>query len=118
MKTEIMAAQPSMTSSAGQLGGALGLANAIGMILEPAQERGAEARFCVLPPSGVGIVLQMGFVHPYCNTIPTPHWRGTQNWACCTALLRGLKDHADRIGQTKRASALTTPTTSWTAAPP
>ena len=48
-----------------------------------------------------------GFVHSYCNTIPTPDG-GTHESGLRTALLRGLKDHADRIGQTKRAAALTT----------
>jgi topoisomerase IV subunit B len=47
-----------------------------------------------------------GFVHSYCNTIPTPDG-GTHESALRTALLRGLKDHADRIGQSKRAAALT-----------
>jgi topoisomerase IV subunit B len=48
-----------------------------------------------------------GFVHSYCNTIPTPDG-GTHESGLRTALLRGLKDHADRIGQSKRATALTT----------
>ena len=48
-----------------------------------------------------------GFVHSYCNTIPTPDG-GAHELGLRTALLRGLKDHADRIGQTKRAAALTT----------
>ena len=48
-----------------------------------------------------------GFVHSYCNTIPTPDG-GTHELGLRTALLRGLKDHADRIGQTKRAAVLTT----------
>jgi topoisomerase-4 subunit B len=47
-----------------------------------------------------------GFVHSYCNTIPTPDG-GTHESGLRTALLRGLKDHADRIGQGKRAAALT-----------
>jgi topoisomerase-4 subunit B len=47
-----------------------------------------------------------GFVHSYCNTIPTPDG-GTHETGLRTALLRALKDHADRIGQTKRASAVT-----------
>jgi topoisomerase IV subunit B len=47
-----------------------------------------------------------GFVHSYCNTIPTPDG-GTHEAGLRSALLRGLKDHAERIGQTKRASALT-----------
>jgi topoisomerase IV subunit B len=48
-----------------------------------------------------------GFIHSYCNTIPTPDG-GTHESGLRTALLRGLKDHADRIGQSKRAAALTT----------
>ncbi len=48
-----------------------------------------------------------GFVHSYCNTIPTPDG-GTHEAGLRSALLRGLKDHAERIGQAKRASALTT----------
>ena len=48
-----------------------------------------------------------GFVHSYCNTIPTPDG-GTHEAGLRTALLRGLKGHAERIGQAKRASALTT----------
>ncbi len=47
-----------------------------------------------------------GFVHSYCNTIPTPDG-GTHETGLRTALLRALKDHAERIGQTKRASAVT-----------
>jgi topoisomerase IV subunit B len=48
-----------------------------------------------------------GFVHSYCNTIPTPDG-GTHEAGLRTALLRALKDHAERIGQAKRAGALTT----------
>ena len=47
-----------------------------------------------------------GFVHSYCNTIPTPDG-GTHEAGLRSALLRGLKDHAERIGQAKRAGALT-----------
>jgi topoisomerase IV subunit B len=47
-----------------------------------------------------------GFVHSYCNTIPTADG-GTHESGLRAALLRGLKDHADRIGQSKRAAALT-----------
>jgi topoisomerase-4 subunit B len=46
-----------------------------------------------------------GFVHSYCNTIPTPDG-GTHEAGLRTALLRALKDHAERVGQTKRASAI------------
>jgi topoisomerase-4 subunit B len=48
-----------------------------------------------------------GFVHSYCNTIPTPDG-GTHEAGLRVALLRALKDHAERIGQSKRAAALTT----------
>jgi topoisomerase-4 subunit B len=47
-----------------------------------------------------------GFVHSYCNTIPTPDG-GTHESGLRLALLRALKDHAERIGQGKRASAIT-----------
>jgi len=47
-----------------------------------------------------------GFVHSYCNTIPTPDG-GTHETGLRSALLRGLKDHAERIGQAKRAAVLT-----------
>jgi topoisomerase-4 subunit B len=47
-----------------------------------------------------------GFVHSYCNTIPTPDG-GTHEAGLRQALLRALRDHADRIGQTKRASVVT-----------
>lgn len=48
-----------------------------------------------------------GFVRSYCNTIPTPDG-GTHEAGFRIAMLRGLKDHAERIGQTKRASGITT----------
>jgi topoisomerase-4 subunit B len=48
-----------------------------------------------------------GFVSSYCNTIPTPEG-GTHEAGLRVALLRGLRDHAERIGQAKRASVLTT----------
>ncbi|HMJ40855.1 MAG TPA: DNA topoisomerase IV subunit B [Pseudolabrys sp.] len=47
-----------------------------------------------------------GFLQSYCNTIPT-HDGGTHESGLRTALLRGLKDHAARGGQEKRASAVT-----------
>jgi topoisomerase-4 subunit B len=47
-----------------------------------------------------------GFLNSYCNTIPTPDG-GTHESGLRTALLRGLKDHAERVGQGKRASAVT-----------
>jgi len=48
-----------------------------------------------------------GFVHSYCNTIPTPDG-GTHEAGLRIALLRALKDHAERIGQSKRAANVTT----------
>ena len=45
-----------------------------------------------------------GFISSYCNTIPTPDG-GTHEAGLRVALLRGLRDHADRIGQSKRACA-------------
>jgi len=47
-----------------------------------------------------------GFVHSYCNTIPTPDG-GTHESGFRMALLRGLKDHAERAGQTRRAKDIT-----------
>ncbi len=47
-----------------------------------------------------------GFVNSYCNTIPTADG-GTHEAGLRAALLRGLKDHAERIGQAKRAGILT-----------
>jgi topoisomerase-4 subunit B len=47
-----------------------------------------------------------GFLTSYCNTIPTPDG-GTHESGLRTALLRGLKDHAERIGQGKRAAPVT-----------
>ena len=48
-----------------------------------------------------------GFVSSYCNTIPTADG-GTHESGLRMALLRGLRDHAERIGQTKRAANITT----------
>jgi len=47
-----------------------------------------------------------GFVHSYCNTIPTPDG-GTHETGLRAALARGLKDHAERIGLAKRAAPVT-----------
>src|SRR5215475_2648282 len=47
-----------------------------------------------------------GFLSSYCNTIPTPDG-GTHESGLRSALLRGLKDHAERIGQGKRAANVT-----------
>lgn len=46
-----------------------------------------------------------GFVSSYCNTIPTPDG-GTHENGLRTALLKSLKDYADRTGN-KRANAIT-----------
>src|ERR1700722_4464644 len=47
-----------------------------------------------------------GFLSSYCNTIPTPDG-GTHESGMRTALLRGLKDHAERTNQGKRAGSAT-----------
>ena len=47
-----------------------------------------------------------GFLNSYCNTIPTPDG-GTHELGLRAALTRGLKDHAERVGQGKRAAAIT-----------
>ena len=47
-----------------------------------------------------------GFIHSYCNTIPTPDG-GTHEAGLRIALTRALKDHAERIGQAKRVAILT-----------
>ena len=47
-----------------------------------------------------------GFLSSYCNTIPTPDG-GTHETGLRTALIKGLKDHAERTGQGKRAAAIT-----------
>jgi topoisomerase-4 subunit B len=47
-----------------------------------------------------------GFLNSYCNTIPTPDG-GTHESGLRSALLRGLKDHAGRVGQEKRAAPVT-----------
>src|SRR5262245_11394657 len=44
-----------------------------------------------------------GFLNSYCNTIPTPDG-GTHESGLRSALLHGLKDHAERVGQEKRAA--------------
>jgi topoisomerase-4 subunit B len=46
-----------------------------------------------------------GFLNSYCNTIPTPDG-GTHESGLRAALTRGLKDHAERTGQAKRAAAI------------
>src|SRR5215471_18205831 len=47
-----------------------------------------------------------GFLSSYCNTIPTPDG-GTHESGLRAALLRGLKDHAERTSQGKRAASVT-----------
>src|SRR6201985_2323925 len=47
-----------------------------------------------------------GFLSSYCNTIPTPDG-GTHESGIRSALLRGLKDHAERVNQSKRAAGVT-----------
>src|SRR6202453_2616318 len=47
-----------------------------------------------------------GFMSSYCNTVPTPDG-GTHESGMRSALLRGLKDHAERVGQGKRATSIT-----------
>jgi topoisomerase IV subunit B len=47
-----------------------------------------------------------GFLSSYCNTVPTPDG-GTHESGMRSALLRGLKDHAERVGQGKRAANVT-----------
>ncbi len=48
-----------------------------------------------------------GFSSSYCNTIPTGDG-GTHEQGLRVALLRGLRDHAERIGQSRRMSNVTT----------
>jgi topoisomerase-4 subunit B len=47
-----------------------------------------------------------GFLSSYCNTIPTPDG-GTHESGMRSALLKGIKDHAERVGQGKRAAPVT-----------
>ncbi len=47
-----------------------------------------------------------GAVRSYCNTIPTPNG-GSHEAGLRSALLRGLRDHAERVGQAKRVAAVT-----------
>jgi topoisomerase-4 subunit B len=47
-----------------------------------------------------------GFLSSYCNTVPTPDG-GTHESGLRSALLRGLKDHAERAGLGKRAASIT-----------
>ncbi len=52
------------------------------------------------------LVNEDGFVNSYCNTVPTPDG-GTHEAGFRLALLRGLKDHAERVNQSRRAKDLT-----------
>jgi topoisomerase-4 subunit B len=47
-----------------------------------------------------------GFINSYCNTVPTPDG-GTHESGLRSALLRGLKDHAARVGKEKQVSNVT-----------
>lgn len=47
-----------------------------------------------------------GFLSSYTNTVPTPDG-GTHEAGFRSALLRGLKDYAERIGQGKKAASVT-----------
>jgi topoisomerase IV subunit B len=47
-----------------------------------------------------------GFLSSYCNTIPTPDG-GSHEAGLRSALLKGIKDHAERVGQAKRAGVVT-----------
>jgi topoisomerase-4 subunit B len=46
------------------------------------------------------------FVSSYCNTIPTPDG-GTHESGLRSAITKGIKDHAERTNQSKRAAAIT-----------
>ncbi|KAA2235351.1 DNA topoisomerase IV subunit B [Salinarimonas soli] len=48
-----------------------------------------------------------GFSSSYCNTIPTPEG-GTHESGLRIALLRALREHAERVNQAKRMGAVTT----------
>ncbi len=52
------------------------------------------------------MAMEDGFSTSYCNTIPTPEG-GTHEAGLRSALLRGLRDHAERIGQAKRMASVT-----------
>jgi topoisomerase-4 subunit B len=47
-----------------------------------------------------------GFMSSYTNTVPTPDG-GTHEAGMRSAMLRGLKDHAERVGQGKRSGNIT-----------
>ena len=52
-------------------------------------------------------VTEDGVSHSYCNTIPTPEG-GTHEAGLRVALLRALREHAERVNQAKRMTAVTT----------
>jgi topoisomerase IV subunit B len=52
------------------------------------------------------MTMEDGFSSSYCNTIPTAEG-GTHESGLRMALLRGIRDHAERIGQTKRIASVT-----------
>jgi topoisomerase IV subunit B len=52
------------------------------------------------------MTMEDGFSSSYCNTIPTAEG-GTHESGLRMALLRGIRDHAERIGQTKRLASVT-----------
>ncbi|WP_420404874.1 DNA topoisomerase IV subunit B [Nisaea sp.] len=47
-----------------------------------------------------------GFMHAYCNTIPTPNG-GTHEAGLRTALLRGIRAYAEMVGGQKKAAQIT-----------
>ncbi|HVL70859.1 MAG TPA: ATP-binding protein, partial [Beijerinckiaceae bacterium] len=53
----------------------------------------------------VAWLVEDGFSSSYCNTIPTPEG-GTHESGLRIALLRALRDHAERVGQAKRMAAV------------
>ena len=54
----------------------------------------------------VAFIVDDGFVQSYCNTVPTPEG-GTHEQGLRTALIKGIKTHAERT-QNKRAANITT----------
>ena len=53
------------------------------------------------------MVVEDGVSHSYCNTIPTAEG-GTHESGLRVALLRALREHAERVGQAKRMTSVTT----------
>src|SRR6201989_368099 len=56
--------------------------------------------------AGAGTADSDGFLSSYCNTIPTPDG-GTHESGLRAVLLKGIKDHAERVGQGNRAGGVT-----------